>query len=246
MLLFHNSSTRLPKHAKKRNRKNPVSLGNAYIFLLEISFKQAFECNTVASLVTGHLVDGVVDGIQAVLLGADSQIELALGCAELAVNAPCQVLLGGSLHVGLQILAQQLSELGSVLSLFPGSLFPVQADLGVALAVGNAGHAQVHADLGALALEVGHQLLEDVLLVGIGDVGVVLDGLGVDAVLVLSGQLALFHDLELGTGDLAQGALEISGHLIGFVNITTNGADKLLHKYFLQNLIYYFYLMGDF
>jgi hypothetical protein len=50
-----------------------------------------------------------------------------------------------------------------------------------------------------------------------------------------SGQLAFFHDLELGAGDTAQGALEISGHLIGFVNITANGADKLLHNIFLQN-----------
>ena len=32
-------------------------------------------------------------------------------------------------------------------------------------------HAQVHTDLTALALEVGHQLLEDVLLVFLGDVG---------------------------------------------------------------------------
>ena len=31
-------------------------------------------------------MDGVVDRIQAVLLGDDSQVELALGCAELAVR----------------------------------------------------------------------------------------------------------------------------------------------------------------
>ena len=45
------------------------------------------------------------------------------------------------------------------------------------------GHAQVHADLGALAVEVGHQLIEDELLVLLGDIGVRLDGLAVDAVL---------------------------------------------------------------
>ena len=56
--------------------------------LLEISLQQTLQSHAVAGLVTGHLVDGVVDGIQAVLLGADSQIELALGCAELAVNTP--------------------------------------------------------------------------------------------------------------------------------------------------------------
>ena len=46
----------------------------------------ALQSNAVSSLVTSHLVNGVVDGIQAVLLGADGQIELALGCAVLAVR----------------------------------------------------------------------------------------------------------------------------------------------------------------
>ena len=64
--------------------------------LLEVTLQQALQSDAVASLVAGHLMDGVVDGIQTVLLGADSQIELALSCAELAVNAPCQVSLGVS------------------------------------------------------------------------------------------------------------------------------------------------------
>jgi hypothetical protein len=50
-----------------------------------------------------------------------------------------------------------------------------------------------------------------------------------------SGQLALFHHLELGAGNTAQGALEIGGHLVGFVNITANGADKLLHNISSKN-----------
>ena len=56
----------------------------------------------MAGLVTSHLVDGVVDGVQTVLLGAGCQIELTLGCAELAVNAPCQVLPGEIIPAGLQ------------------------------------------------------------------------------------------------------------------------------------------------
>ena len=92
--------------------------------------------------------------------------------------------------------------------------------------------AQVHADLGALALEVGHQLVEDELLVFFADVGVVLNGLCVDAVLMLSSQLIGLHDLELGTVDLADGALEAFGHSLCFVNITANGANKLLHNNF--------------
>ena len=174
-----------------------------------------------------------MDGIQAVLLSAGGQIELAGGSAELAVHTPCQVVLGGSLHVGLQVLAQQLSELGSVLSLFPGSLLPVQTHLGVALTMGNPGHAQVHTHFGALAVEVGHQLLEDELLVLLGDVGVVLHGLGVYAVLVLGSQLVGLHDLELGAVYLTYGALEALGDGLAFINITANGANKLLHNFFL-------------
>ena len=169
----------------------------------------------MTSLVPGHLVDGVVDGVQAVLLGAGGQVELALGGAELAVHPPGQVGLGVGLHVGLQLLAQELGELGGVLGLLIGGLLPVEAHLGIALAMGDAGHAEVHADLGALAGEVGVELLQDVGLVGVADVGVILHGLGVDAVLMLGSQLALFHDLELGAVHLADGALEISGHFLG-------------------------------
>ena len=189
----------------------------------------------MAGFVLGHFMDGVMDGVQAVLLGTGGQVKLALGGAELAVNTPCQIVLGGGLHVGLQILAQDLGELGGMLGFLVGGLLPVQADLGVALPVGNAGHAQVHTHLAALALEVGHQLLKDVLLVFLGDVGVVLHGLGVDAVLMLGGQLAFLHDLELGAVNAAHGALEAFGDELAFVDITANGAHKFLHNRFLQN-----------
>ena len=46
------------------------------IVLLEVTLQHALQSDAVASLVAGHLVDGVVDGIQAVLLGADGQVEL--------------------------------------------------------------------------------------------------------------------------------------------------------------------------
>ena len=71
-----------------------------YIGLAEVALEEAFESLAVAGFVACHFMDGVVDGVEAVLLGAGGQIELALGCAELAVNAPCQVSLGGSLHSG--------------------------------------------------------------------------------------------------------------------------------------------------
>ena len=54
--------------------------------LLEVALQQALQSLAVTGLVTSHLVDGVVDGIQAVGLGALSQIKLAGGSAELAVR----------------------------------------------------------------------------------------------------------------------------------------------------------------
>src|SRR5699024_9291398 len=118
--------------------------------LAEVALQQAGESLAVAGLIAGHLMDGVMDSIEVQLLGLLGQVGLALGSAVLGLYAHLQVLLGG---VG-DHLAQQLGELGGMLGLFIGSLLPVQADFGVALAMGHTGHSQVHANLGALALEV--------------------------------------------------------------------------------------------
>ena len=67
----------------------------------------------MTGLVAGHLMDGVVDGVQVQLLGLLGQLELTQGSAVLGVHTHLQVLLGG---VG-QDLAQQLSKLGGVLGL---------------------------------------------------------------------------------------------------------------------------------
>ena len=172
-------------------------------------------------------MDGVVNGVKAVLLRAGSQLELAVGRAELAVHTPGEVLLGGIGHVALKVAAEELRELCGVLGFLVGGLLPVQADLGIALAVRNARHAQVHTDLAALAVEVGHELIEDVLLILLGDVGVVLHGLCVDAELVLSSQLQLALDLFKRILGVADGALD--GSLGTLINITANLADPLFH-----------------
>jgi hypothetical protein len=51
---------------------------------------------------------------------------------------------------------------------------------------------------------------------------------------VLSGQLAFFHHLELGAGNLTNGADKAFGHSLGLMDITANGANKLFHNQFLQ------------
>ena len=161
-------------------------------------------------------MDGVMDGVQVQGLGLLGQLELAGGGAVLGLDTDGQVLLGG----GGDNLAQQLGELGSVLSLFPGGLLPVQADLGIALAVSGTGHSQIHTDLSALAGEVLPQALLDLLGGVLGHA---------DDMLSSPAHLAAGLLNELGAGALAQGADKALGH-IAFVNIAADGADILLHK----------------
>ena len=179
---------------------------------------------------------GIVNGVEAVLLCAGGELGLAVACAEFALNAPCEVLFRRGLHVGLEVGAEQLGELRGVLRFFVSRLLPVQADLGITLAVRDARHAEVHTDLAALAVEVGHQLLEDILLVLLGDVGVVLHGLAVNAELVLGGELQLTLDLfeHIALG-VAHGALR--GSLGAFIDITANLAKPLFHSYYLHKVL---------
>ena len=51
--------------------------------LPEVAVQQALEGLAVAGLVAGHFMDGVVDGVQIVLLGQLRQLELAGGRASL-------------------------------------------------------------------------------------------------------------------------------------------------------------------
>lgn len=51
--------------------------------LLEVALQQTLERLAMPGLIPGHLMHGVVDGVQAVLLGACGQVELALGSAVL-------------------------------------------------------------------------------------------------------------------------------------------------------------------
>ena len=108
-------------------------------------------------LVACHFVHSVMDGIEVMLLGQLSQLHLAHGRAVFGFHAHFEVLLGA---VGYD-LAQKFGKLGGMLGFFKGSLFPVQADFGIALTVRYARHGQVHTHLGALAGEVSAQTFDD-------------------------------------------------------------------------------------
>ena len=71
----------------------------------------------MASLVLCHLMDGIMQSVQVVALAASSQVELALGCAELAVYTPSQVVLT---YVLVGFVNKYISALGYIYFLTPG------------------------------------------------------------------------------------------------------------------------------
>ena len=104
----------------------------------------------MSSLVTSHLMNGVMDCIQVSSFRTFCKVKFAFGCAVLSFYTHLQVLLGG---IGYN-LTQKLCKLSSVLSLFVSCLLPVQTDLRIALSVSDTCHRQVHTNLFALALIV--------------------------------------------------------------------------------------------
>ena len=171
----------------------------------------------MTSLVLGHLVHGVVYGVQVLLLGQTGQTHLVLAGTALGVHALVEVGLGVPNH-----LADQLGELRSVLGLLPGVALVGLGNLGIALAVGLTAHGQIHTHLGTFAHEVILQTLPE-FLVGALAVTDLVNGHEIEAVLL--------DDLdELVLAYLAHGAL--LGCLGTFVNVPAYGTTPfLLHSF---------------
>ena len=161
--------------------------------LPEIPLQQTLEGLAVAGFIAGHFMHGVVDGIQAELLGLLGQVGLALGGAVFSFHADAQVFLGA----GGNHLAQQLGELRGVLGFLKRGGLPVFGDLRIAFPGSGAAHGQVHADFGAFAFEVGAQAGLDLFRNVLGDA---------DHMLGRPGHFAFLFD-EFGTGNLAHRAL---------------------------------------
>ena len=108
------------RHEKGPNQYGPglieLEVMSQAVGLAKVALEQAGESLAVAGLVASHLVHGVVDASRPAL-GTLGKIGLAGGGAVLGLNAHLEVLLGGVGHD----LAQELSELGSVLGLLVGS-----------------------------------------------------------------------------------------------------------------------------
>ena len=118
----------------------------------------------MAGFVFGHLVDGVVDGIEVALLGHAGDAHLVFAGAALGNHALVKVGLGVPNHV-----AKQFGKAGAVLGLFKSITLESLGDFGVAFAVGLAAHGQIHADFGSLTHEMGVQVLNHVLAGAFGD-----------------------------------------------------------------------------
>ena len=180
----------------------------------EVAIEQALEGSAVTGFVLRHFVNGVVDGVEVGGLGLLRQIELAGAGSVFGGDAELEVGLGGRCHD----LAEHFRELGGVLRLFVSGLFPVEPDFRIALAESDAGHGEVHADLGALALEVGAESFDD-----FG--GNAFD----DADLMLGGPVQVFLDdfLELLARGLAEGTF--FGADIALDDLAADGASPFFH-----------------
>lgn len=90
-----------PSARKKEIRPNePIPLNNQFpsilqgFLLAEISFQQAFECFAVSSLISSHLMHGIMNCIQTCFFRTSCQIYFTCGSAVLSVHSHLQVLLG--------------------------------------------------------------------------------------------------------------------------------------------------------
>ena len=101
------------------------------------------------SVVLGHLVYGIVHGVQVLLLGQTRQTHLVLAGAALGIHTFEQVGLGVPNDV-----ADQFGKLRSVLGLLPGIALESLGDFGVALTIRLTSHRQVLSHLGTFAHEV--------------------------------------------------------------------------------------------
>lgn len=88
--------------------------------LAEIAVVKTGKALTVASLILSHLMNCVVDSVKVLSLSVLSDTHLVSICTSLCVHTLLKVSLGIPYHV-----AEELSKLSSMLSLFVSSLLPV-------------------------------------------------------------------------------------------------------------------------
>ena len=172
----------------------------------------------MTGLILCHFMNGIMDSVETCSLSVLSNAELIFASTSLSSST--------LLQIGLSIpnaLAQQFCETRSMVSLLKSITLESLGNLRIALAIGLTSHCEVHTDFATLAIEVVAQVLNHLFA----------DTLGLTITNLMNGgvgHISIFLQFrELRGRSLTDGAL--LGSRIAFVNITTNGADKL----FLHN-----------
>ena len=186
------------------------------VLFLEVTVVESDEAGCVASLVLGHLVDGVVESVRTLDLGLFCHFELLCASSLLGFDAHLKVGLG----VVENLVAKQFCIASGVVGLFHGVVLEGASHLRIALTVGLASHGQIHAHLCALTCEgilaVGYNILAHLVSVGA-------------AQFVYSsklGSVVLGDLLELRGGSATERTL--GGSFLAFINVTTNRSNEFL------------------
>ena len=183
-------------------------------FLLEVPVVQSFECLSVSCLITCHFMNGVMDSVEIRSLSALRKIGLAGGSAVLSLNSHLKVLL---CRIG-DNLAEQLSELRSMLCLFVSSLLVVKTNLGITLTECYSCHSQIHTYFRALTGEVCSEVVDDILAYTLSN-----------AYNVLCSPCALIFLLrELRSGSMTYGTA--LGSFIALMYVAANITNILCHN----------------
>ena len=182
--------------------------------LAEVAGEESVESCAVTGFVLCHLVDGVVDGVVAELLGSGGDGELAFAGAGLGLTALLKVGLGVPDNV-----SEKFSELGGVLRLLESIPLERLSDLRVALPLGLTTHGEIHSDFTALPIEMIPQTLDNFLVLYLAVTDVVLAGPLRLATLILDFYEFARRGVALWT---------LRWRVLAFVNITANQTSEFL------------------
>ena len=136
-------------------RKPPFLQIRKVLLFLEVSVVQSFETSTMTSFVTSHFMNSIMDSIEVQLLSTLSDTGLVCASTAFSVHTFLQVGLGVPYAV-----TQQLSELGSVFSLFPCKALESLSDFRIAFTISLTAHSQIHTNFCAFTHEVSVQVLD--------------------------------------------------------------------------------------
>jgi hypothetical protein len=135
----------------------------------------------MAGLITGHLMNRIMDGIIAALFGKLGELDFTFAGAMLGGTAEFKVAFGA---VG-DDLTKKLGELRGVFGLLKGVSLEGFGNLRVTLPLCDAAHGKVHTDLAALAVKVRPQVIENIFLNTLGNTDHMLRSIGSSCILRL-------------------------------------------------------------